>query len=38
MFETTYKKEAAVYGVTELKLTSGVDAAIELKVTVNARK
>ena len=35
MFETTYKKEAAVYGVTELKLTSGVDAAIELKVTVN---
>ena len=35
MFETTYKKEAAVYGVTELKLTSGVDAAIELKVTVD---
>ena len=35
MFETTYKKEAAVYGVTELKLTSGADAAIELKVTVN---
>ena len=35
MFETTYKKEAAVYGVTELKLTSGADAAIDLKVTVN---
>jgi len=38
MFETTYKKEAAVYGVTELKLTSGVDAAIELKVTVNRKE
>ena len=35
MFETTYKKEAAVYGVTELKVTSDIKSAMNVKVTIN---